>query len=125
MPSSSAVCTAFAALAGGVAIGVLFGDKLKRLIKTTPTLPADAKEVPLSGDDKKDFLEVFKVRRLLEHAPRGTIGAAIARLRSQLLRRPANTTHTRLVRRRCSPRSWSRASLHTRSLLAPPSTFST
>jgi len=61
MPSTATVCTACAALAGGVAIGVLYGDKLKKLIKKAPALPADAKEVALTGDDRKDFLSVFKV----------------------------------------------------------------
>jgi len=58
MPSTSTVCAACAGLAGGVAIGLLLADKKK---SKAPALPADAKDVPLTGDDRKDFLAVFKV----------------------------------------------------------------
>jgi len=56
MLNLSPAVTACAALAGGIAIGYYM-----QLLKSPkePTLPADAKEVPVTGDDKKDFLAVF------------------------------------------------------------------
>jgi len=60
MPSAASLCAACASLAGGIAIGMIFGDGLKRLISPSAKLPEGSKEVPLTGDDKKDFLSIFQ-----------------------------------------------------------------
>jgi len=56
LSTAGVACVGACTLAGGVAIGY-FMQQLKP--SKAPALPADAKEVPLTGDDKKDFLAVF------------------------------------------------------------------
>ena len=122
MPSASTVCTAAAALAGGVAIGVLYGDKIKRLLKGPAKLPPDTKEVPVTGDDKKDFLAVFKVRCCPPALRLGVWRAAPARTTDRSCA-VCVLLSSRAGRR--SPRRCSHRSRRIRSRRAPPSTSST